>query len=215
MPVLTYRCPRCETTLQVHDDVVGEQLRCPNETCAQPLELEAAPATLVDAEADGAPAQVLDRTDLNTEREFQRLHPAMLRQRPVAALLLGLAWMANVVSLVWLLWMGSVWLALLPAVIAIGISIVFIVWKLIELYTTLIITSERVILEHGLLSRSTTEVRHNDVRNLQVDQGIRDRILGIGDIAASSSGQDDLEIVAKHFPRPHDLAEQIRALQQP
>jgi uncharacterized membrane protein YdbT with pleckstrin-like domain len=64
--------------------------------------------------------------------------------------------------------------------------------------------------QEGIISRETSEVQHDDVRNLQIDQNILERLLGIGDIAISSSGQDDMEIQVKGIPSPDRLAKVIR-----
>jgi len=48
---------------------------------------------------------------------------------------------------------------------------------------------------------------------MQVDQNAIQRILNVGSIAISSSGQDDLEIYVKGIPDPNDVADFIRKMQ--
>jgi len=56
-------------------------------------------------------------------------------------------------------------------------------------------------------------VRHDDVRNIQVNQNIYQRAVGTGDIAISSAGQDNLEIDVDSIPQPEELATTVRDLQ--
>jgi uncharacterized membrane protein YdbT with pleckstrin-like domain len=72
------------------------------------------------------------------------------------------------------------------------------------------ITDERTLLVEGIISRYSTEVRHEDVRNLQVEQTALQRILGVGQIEISSSGQSAMEIVVKGVPDPQGIADLIR-----
>lgn len=76
----------------------------------------------------------------------------------------------------------------------------------------LTITDRRVVLRHGLFSKHTTEVRHVDVRNIQVSQGVLARLLGFGAIGISSAGQSGVEIAIGGIPDPEAVAESIRRL---
>ena len=81
---------------------------------------------------------------------------------------------------------------------------------LVALYTwinvtcnVLIVTNKRCILQKGILSRSTSEVRHVDVRNVQVKQGIIERLVKVGTLKVSSAAQSDFEIVIQGIPDPY------------
>jgi len=84
-----------------------------------------------------------------------------------------------------------------------------ILWWLSCLAAKITISNRRTILRKGLLSKNTTEVRHNDVRNVQVKQRPLQRILGVGSVAVSSAGQAGLEIQVSGIRNPQDLAEMI------
>lgn len=146
------------------------------------------------------------------------LHPAMFRNHPfqylvvVAVFAFGLS--GSLISLTgWdmfgLSWVGQtpLWISLSVAVLAVAY---WLGWWVQTRFVTLNVTSERSVYRQGLLARSTSEVRHEDVRNLQVDQTIVERLLGVGRISISSSGQDDFEIRVRGIPRPNDVAETIR-----
>jgi uncharacterized membrane protein YdbT with pleckstrin-like domain len=75
------------------------------------------------------------------------------------------------------------------------------------------VTNRRTVLRRGLLARETSEVRHRDVRNVQVNQTTFERLLGVGDLALSSAGQSDFEIAVKGIPNPNRVADVIRDMQ--
>jgi uncharacterized membrane protein YdbT with pleckstrin-like domain len=54
----------------------------------------------------------------------------------------------------------------------------------------------------GLISKRTNEIRHSDVRNIQVTQGFFDRIFGVGTIAISSAAQSEVEISFSGLAHP-------------
>ena len=76
--------------------------------------------------------------------------------------------------------------------------------------TRLIVTTERTTLKTGILSRQTNEVRHADLRNVQVLQGVFDRMVGVGTLELSSAGQSNVEIHVAGIPDPQGIAELIR-----
>lgn len=86
-------------------------------------------------------------------------------------------------------------------------------WWIIGKTHKLTITTERSIYRSGIIHRFTSEVRHEDVRNIELDQKLKERLLKFGDIAISSSGQDDMEIVIRDIPHPQDVADLIRRQQ--
>jgi uncharacterized membrane protein YdbT with pleckstrin-like domain len=86
----------------------------------------------------------------------------------------------------------------------VGFVILFVWWLQCQA-TTLTVTQERTILRKGLLSKSTTEVWHEDVRNVQISQGLLQRLLGVGTVGISSAGQSGVEILAVGIPEPENV----------
>lgn len=109
---------------------------------------------------------------------FYDEHPSMFRNQPV-----------------WFV------ITCLLCVVIVGL-VIFLVWWLKCKGTTLTITSDRTRLRKGILSRSVTEVWHQDVRNVQLDQTFFQRIFDVGSIGISSAGQSGLEIMVKGIPDP-------------
>ena len=85
-----------------------------------------------------------------------------------------------------------------------GIGIViFIIWSIRKLGTTLQLTDEKTMLRKGYFSKSTSEVFHRDVRNIQISQSAFQRLFNVGTIEISSAGQGDFEISVAGIPDPN------------
>ena len=83
--------------------------------------------------------------------------------------------------------------------------LILVIWWLDCLGTTLTVTTKRTTLRRGILSKKTNDVWHRDVRNIQVKQGILQRLLGVGTIGISSAGQGDVEIAVNGMPNPEKV----------
>ncbi|MEM9703919.1 MAG: PH domain-containing protein, partial [Planctomycetota bacterium] len=155
------------------------------------------------------------------------VHPAAFRNRPGKALSAGLVASLGVLALLGSVGVGlglgvlgqiegavgATVLASIGGVLLAGAGIAFFVWWLKSRFETLTITGQRTTFRFGLIARDTTELQHDDIRNLQVDQSSLDRLFGVCDLFLSSSGQDDLEIRAYGLPHPNRIADVIRDLQ--
>ena len=89
--------------------------------------------------------------------------------------------------------------------------IIFGIWWLKCKHTSLTITTDKSVFRRGLLSKSTSEIRHSDVRNLQLSQRMMQRIFNVGNISISSAGQSDVEILVHGIPKPNDIIREINA----
>lgn len=87
--------------------------------------------------------------------------------------------------------------------------VIFLVWWLRCKGTQLTITNDRTRLRKGILSKSITEVWHQDVRNVQLNQTFFQRLLGVGSLGISSAGQSGLEISVSGIPDPEQVKELI------
>lgn len=92
-------------------------------------------------------------------------------------------------------------------------AVMLLGWKLRCKATELTITTRRSILRHGMLSRYTTEIRHCDIRNIQVAQTFWQRICGVGSICISSEMEDDHDLEVTGLPHPDRIAAAIRKMQ--
>lgn len=210
MQALVYECPHCGEKVELADVEAEERVHCPNEECGRPFRIQAPEAKLVgrreveEDEEGGVPA---------TERTLRVVHPAMFRRHPFRWTGLALLLAAGVVGLVYALTTslayGTAALVASAAAILIGGGWLLF-WWLQTLFVTLTVTDERTILRKGIVAKETSEVRHRDVRNLQLDQNVLERLLGVGDLAISSAGQGDMEIHVDGVPKPDEVAAIVR-----
>ena len=75
-------------------------------------------------------------------------------------------------------------------------------------------TTRRTIARQGLLSKSTTELRHTDIRAIHVEQGFFQRLMGTGTVRLSSASSDDYEIQMAGVANPEQVAATLRGLQE-
>ncbi len=112
------------------------------------------------------------------EETYYEEHPSMFRNRPVEFVF-----------------------TCLLCLVLVGF-VMFLFWWLKCKGTTLTVTSDRTRLRKGILSKSVTEVWHQDVRNVQLDQSFFQRIFSVGTLGISSAGQSGLEISVAGIPEP-------------
>jgi uncharacterized membrane protein YdbT with pleckstrin-like domain len=159
------------------------------------------------------------------EKKVVTVHPAMFRANPLRYLVMVVLFVIGLAGmLIFAIPMQNSALENLWRPLTIVIAIVFallaavsllsmLYWLMRTRFEALTITSERTIWARGILDRETSEVQHDDVRNIQMRQTFADRILGVGRIAISSAGQDDMEIDIRGVPNPSRVADTIRSCQ--
>lgn len=127
-------------------------------------------------------------SDLETipnETVLYEAHPSMFRNEPL-------------------------WFVLCVILSLVGVGlIIFLFWWLKCKSTTLTVTNTRTSCRRGLLSKSISEVWHQDIRNVQLDQTFFQRVLDVGKIGISSAGQSGLEISVSGIPRPAEVKQLI------
>jgi uncharacterized membrane protein YdbT with pleckstrin-like domain len=92
--------------------------------------------------------------------------------------------------------------------VGIGLAVLFVWWLRCKA-TTLAVTRESTTLRTGIFSKHTSTVYHADVRNVQIDQSLLQRMFGVGAIGISSAAQSDMEIMAVGMPTPGAVKEII------
>ena len=115
---------------------------------------------------------------MENEDVLYKSHPSMFRSHPM-----------------WFIF----WAIL--SLVGVGL-IVLLVWWYRCAGTTLEVSTVRTISYEGLLSKSTTEVRHADVKQLHTHQTFFQRLLGVGTIEISSAGTSEVEISVSGLPHP-------------
>lgn len=203
--MIIIECDNCERTFEAREEDAGSKVACPY--CGDVNRVpESAPsaapaADRATAALDGLPP------DHGPEQHICHVRPAMFRAHPFKALFLAILFLAGVVLSIMAYradkpsWM--VYGALVPTAVAI---IWIIKWHVFtRWWVRLTISNKRTVREEGIVTRSTSEVMHDHVRNVEISQSFLQRILDVGYIGISSSGQDDIEIEVKDIPSPYKV----------
>ena len=87
----------------------------------------------------------------------------------------------------WALWhLIALGIVLLPAF---GLGLVFLGVAYVRYKSTeLAVTSRRIIVKHGFISRNTIEINLNKAESIQVDQGVMGRLFDFGTLIISGTG---------------------------
>lgn len=75
------------------------------------------------------------------------------------------------------------------------------------------ITPKRVILETGLLARSSNEIRVQDIRSINVKKSGLGGLLGIGNVEFSSAATDDADVIFFKVAGADGVRDLVRKLQ--
>lgn len=96
-------------------------------------------------------------------------------------------------------------------ILAFGLGlIILLIWYIQTKSLRLIVTSEDVLLEKGLLSKERSELTIRSIRTVRVKQSFWNRIFGTGTIELYTAG-DSPEIIAKGMPDPNRVRDIIKA----
>lgn len=77
-------------------------------------------------------------------------------------------------------------------------------------YTSWSVTSDRLIERSGLVASHRREMELADVRSIEVDRGLIQRILGLGDVTVASAASADFLVRMRDVPEPERIAEILR-----
>lgn len=77
------------------------------------------------------------------------------------------------------------------------------------LFTEIALTSKKVIVKKGILSRNTDEMKLSKVENVELKQSLLGRILGYGDIIVSGTGSG--KVTMTKIVNPINVKKQIEA----
>ncbi len=208
--MITKPCDRCERTIEVEDNRAGAKVECPN--CGDMNVMPDAPVRTKPAGSTKRPEDLGLPPDAGPEQQVMLVRPALFRSRPISfSLLTVLAATGIVLAAIHLISPNTVpqWLAIVSVLTVLGGGGVIAWWWIQCLSAALEITNKRTVSRNGLFSRSTSEVVHDNIRNVQVDQTFWERIWHVGTVGISSSGQDGIEIQMKKVPKPGELQRTI------
>ncbi len=210
MQLLVSKCPYCARTVETTLDHVEEPIVCNH--CHRPFEMEIPRVDVTSVrEVDD---QSYDEEELASEpreRTIEVVHPAVFRAHLLgSAIMIPIALASASLGVMALFGSISGWFGIAGIFGLIICAAMAGYWYIDSLATTLTITSSRTLVRRGIIRKDTSEVQHDDVRNIQIDQNILHRLLNIGAIGISSAGQSDLEVYVRGLPDPEHLVEIIR-----
>jgi len=214
--MIKFNCDKCDLEIEVEDSLAGTMHQCL--ACG---DINRVPAgeddTHSSQEQDSVDSKKTDRAkkagfppDFGPETQVLKVRRCWFRSRVIRYSLSVLAVLVGVVGLIWMMWSdkGVIWLALFIPALLIGTG--SLLWWWIDRYnTSLEITTKRTIMHHGILSKSSSEVVHDNIRNIQIDQSFLQRVMHVGKIGISSSGQDGVELQVNHLKDPDKIREII------
>jgi uncharacterized membrane protein YdbT with pleckstrin-like domain len=100
------------------------------------------------------------------------------------------------------------------AVVLVAIVVVLVIvilWK--RACLTLRVHSDRVIIERGILAKSFKELFITDIRTIDINQSIFQRLMGTGDMIITTPGTQPKDVL-KGFPDPSETKDTIIHLRQ-
>jgi hypothetical protein len=201
--VIDIVCDNCEKPFEVDPVEAGGKVACPR--CG---DMNRVPEKASEPAARDEPAAAPAAPLPSGERSIMVVRPGMFRARPIRYIFIVLAFLGGIVLAIgsrssdriwpWLLWPGLV------------VSLLALLW-FAQWWTTthwwvkLTISNKRTIRHEGIVRRHTTEVLHDHVRSVDINQTFLQRILRVGSIGIDSAGQDEIEIEVADIPNPYQV----------
>jgi hypothetical protein len=153
--------------------------------------------------------------DFGPETRVLKVRRCWFRSRAIRFSLLVLIGLISMIGLIWVLYYDkALWWYALFAPLLIACIGILTWWWVDRLSASLEITTKRTIMHRGFFSKSSSEVVHDNIRNIQIDQTFLQRVMRVGRIGISSSGQDGIELQVNHLKNP-DYLRQVIDLYRP
>jgi uncharacterized membrane protein YdbT with pleckstrin-like domain len=102
-----------------------------------------------------------------------------------------------------------IWCLLTPVLIGI---FGFLIWRFQLSRTRLTIQGQRIIYRTGITSTRESEIRVNDVRDIEITRTFFQKMAGTGVLSLSTSGENGMEIQIAGLNQPERVREIVHAL---
>ena len=100
---------------------------------------------------------------------------------------------------------------ILGVLLFIPIGLIFIIYAVLDRKTRVFtLTTRKVMMQSGIISRKTSEVSMRDIRSINMSQGILERLFGLGTVQIGSAGTAGIEVEFKGIRNPSQVRDQIR-----
>ncbi len=215
--MIKFQCDRCDMEIELDDEFAGTKHECLNCGDMNRVPIPTGSETVIEHPDPEIDSKRIDRAakagfpaDFGPETRVLKVRRCWFRSRAIRFSLLVVIGLVSLVGLIWVpvtdkaVW----WYALFgPLLVA---SVGFLGWWWIDrLSASLEITTKRTIMHRGFFSKSSSEVVHDNIRNIQIEQTFLQRVMRVGRIGISSSGQDGIELQVNHLKNPDYLREVI------
>jgi uncharacterized membrane protein YdbT with pleckstrin-like domain len=231
--LLTYRCPHCQHAIEVDPALAEQTVTCSNPECQKAFRLDVpvakpAPTLIVPPDLNGRsaqepePARPLELArpletapEAPAEDEVLTVKPLMFRRYPYRCAGYVLLIAAALVCAV--LWLVYDYAAVGVTGLAVGAFAGYrlLAWWVRNRTTSLTLTTRRINLKAGSFTSHSTEIPYKDILDVQVHQGLLNRMLNVGDMTLFTRMPDKKQIVVMAIPDPEGVAAEIRKLRQP
>ena len=200
-------CPGCGGSCEVKPQLIGRTVTCPDcgndfkvenpnlapcPDCFSPVSRRAAVcphcgAPLSAAAASGGRPVAGSPLDMSAEKEIMVCHPDLMN------------------------YLGTIILGILTIPFIFGILILLYVWIEIH-FTSYRITTLRIVVRRGWIAKAQSEIWIKDMRGANLNQGIWQRLIGVGDIMIGTAATAGTEIAMRGIARPQAVVDKINAL---
>jgi len=206
MADITFECPHCQQHIEADDSICGQTVECPSckGEIVVPEKPKPRPAAKVAAIIPSSPAPEPDDPD-----DEQALFTKAPATRAYIGRMIG-AGIWSIIGIVTLLVIefNSFASIVLPPLVIGGIT-AFGIW--IETHSTEYkLTTQRFFLKKGLIAKHLEELELYRVKDVTVNQGIIQRILGFGSVTILSTDDSTPKIVMHGIAKPMEVKELIR-----
>lgn len=193
-------CEKCEKEFEAQGAALGVKVECPFCGDVQVVRLGQDGPLKGRAIEDRAGAAGYPPAN-GPEQVVLHLRPPMFRSHPLRFVGLCAAVVGGAVLAILVPGAGTI----IGAIVAVAALGWLVVWKVLTLTEGLRITTKRTVDEQGILSKRTSEVLHDDIRNIQINQSFLQRVLGVGSIAISSAADSGQEIFMSAVKNPEQV----------
>lgn len=209
MNPIKFECPHCHEIIAGDESLYGQRVKCPK--CQAAILVPQAPvstgpqtARLILEPVAAAPPVL---NEAHQETEVFKLSP-VARAYP-GQILLGVLFVALAIGLAiraqdfsW-----PRWVALIP--LALGVVLLLLVWIRMK-SCSYRLTTQRLFVRRGWLAKHVNELELYRVKDVVVDQGILQRLLGYGTITVLADDDTTPEVNLVKISRPTKVKEMIR-----
>jgi membrane protein YdbS with pleckstrin-like domain len=203
-------CPHCSKRYETDPQNVGRNMKCPN--CEKDFEIQnpnLMPCpdcfSMISKRATGCPRC---GAPISTSLTTQASQPQQAAQDDISKEEDIMVCQPSAMNYLWTIIFGII---TIPAFI----GLVILIYVLIEInFTRYRITTMRVLVKRGWISKYQNEIWIKDMRAVNLNQGTWQRIIGVGNIAIGTAATSGTEINMIGIADPQSVVDKINALRR-